>query len=263
MSSTLNLVNDSGLVFNGVVNSVEFYHADSPNSGQLAGVAGTLGKSAVSIAATPKTLELIDGNKHQLGYELKVEITSEQLYSAYEFDKLRNRKCYIALPDVPLWVMPVILNVEITFNPGEGKGQVKITGSKYSQTLVGCVAPNWNGVIAAPFSRSVTMPGEQKIPVTGFEYEYLLSLSNPDVEFIAPAVPDDDDEITELKLMMMKALGEKLTTPPTGTTLKKWNGTAWTSLTDFTVVFEDGNYKVSFSGETGLALGDLLKVTYS
>jgi len=263
MSSTLNLEKNGSLVFDRIVDAVEFYHADQPNQGQLAGAAGILGKSAVSITATPNTLELIDGNKHQLGYELKVEITSEQFYSVYEFEKLRNRKCYIALPDVPLWVMPVIINLEITFNPGESKGQIKITGSKKAQTLLGCVAPSWNGVVSEPYSTSVLKTGEQKLPVDGFEFEYLLDLNNPDVEFIIPAVPDDDDEITELKLTMMSQYGIKLSTPPTGTTLKKWNGTAWTSLTDFTVVYENGIYKVSFSGEAGLALGDLVKVSYS
>lgn len=131
----LNLTKDGKYIFNRVVNSVKFY--DKDQAAQLLGEIGHMSKSAVSITCIPRSTELIGGNKYQLGYDITIEITSEQLYGMFEFDKLKNKNVWIAFPELPLFFSAdTTLNVEVMMNLGETTGKVKISAGAYATDLI-------------------------------------------------------------------------------------------------------------------------------
>jgi hypothetical protein len=265
----LNLVKDGKYVFNRRVSEVHLYEG-----GNLAGSAGYLGKSAVAIKAVPRTTDLIDGSKYQLGYDVTYEITSEQLYSVFEFEKLMNKSGFIHLPDIPLWIGTttgglINFNIEVDINPGETKGQVKISGSKYVAKLTDCLAQNWNGAVAAPFATTEKVTEGTPLGLDEFEYEYILDLKNPMVQFITPASPEDeDDDITEFKLALLGAKEgsmEQRADPPSEIVVKKFDGLVWQPVVadDYDVVFEGGYYYIHYQSATASKLGDKFKVTFA
>src|SRR5690554_4840446 len=96
-----NLTKDGKYIFDQTVENVKFYLAD--DAGKFAGEAGHLSKAGVKIMMPEEVTNLIDNSNWQRGYNLQVEISSEQFFGAFEFDKLRNRLCYIEIPEIPLW----------------------------------------------------------------------------------------------------------------------------------------------------------------
>jgi hypothetical protein len=263
-----NLTQDGTKVFDQLVENVNFYLVEN---GLLAGSAGHLSKSGVKITLTEESTNLITNENYQRGYNLNVEITSEQFYGAFEFEKLRNKKCYIELPEIPLWVLPVRLNISFPeFNPGEKKATVVIKSSKYCKTLNNAIASSWNGTVSAPFALPNAGPGtDSPIPSTGAIYsEWKLSLTDPTIEIITPAAPDADDPITEAKLALTDIYAESIIVEPTVTAVERWDGFTWTALvvtTDYTVIYEDGAYKIHIDNAalTALLLGVLVRATFT
>lgn len=265
---SLNLVKDGKFIFAKTVNQVRFWI-----DGLFEGEAGILGKSDVSIKAVPRTQELIDGSKYQLGYDLTFEIVSKQFYSAFEFDKLKNKKGFVYLPDVPLWIGTTVggliqFNVETDFNPGDGKGEVKISGSKYGEKLNHLIAPNWDGAVFAPFAVSQITEGGESLSMNIFSYDYELDIKNPLVQFVSPSEPTESSEIIEFKLIMLgdtKDVMEPLSTPPSGVTLKKFNGMSWVTVDseEYGIVYESGIYKLHYLSEAAVGLGDKFRISFN
>lgn len=263
--SILNLTKDKKYVFNRVVNNVEFIYADQPNMGELAGVAGYMSKADVKIEINPRQTDLINGQKLQLGYEMNVEITSQQLYSAFEFDKLQNRSCYIKIEEVPLWVMPLLLNVTVNFVPGEAQGQVKITGSKYGSRLLECISPTWNGQVIEPWALDVkATTGESIIPSNTFTRQYRLRVNDPAFIWITPSTPTEGSSVEAFKVLLYQKFGEVLESIPQNITMKKFDGFAWITIpnADYQVVYENGYYYLSYQSVNAIAMGTLIEISY-
>jgi hypothetical protein len=262
-----NLTKDGKWIFNRRVEEVDFYHGDNPNVGTYAGSAGHLGPAGVKITLEPKNTALIGGDKHQHGYILNYEITSEQMYSLFEFEKLRNRKNYVALLEIPLWIMPTKTQVAADITPGETKGIIKLTGSNYSDKLKNLIAASWNGTVFLPWA--VPSGGAEEklspIPETGFEHEYELLVGDPGLEFITPDPPVD--EVTEFKALVLQEFAEPYSGDdfPPALVLSKKIGSGFeeiTQVSNYTVVFEGGLYKVHYDSATPLKLGDNIKIAY-
>lgn len=263
-----NLSKEGKWVFNRRVNDVHLYEGGVP-----AGVAGYLGKSAIVIKAVPRTTDLIDGSKYQLGFDISYEVVSEQLYSVFEFEKLMNKSGYIYIPDIPLWIGTtaggqITFNIEVDINPGETKGQVKLSGSKFVSKLTDGIAQNWNGAVASPFATPLVYK-ESSSPLDDsvFEYEYLLNKDNPFVNFVVPSSPDEEDSITEFKLAILGDISGSMnqrTTPPASVVVKRFNGIAWVivAVEDYDVVYEGGYYYVYCIPATPSKLGDKFKVSF-
>jgi hypothetical protein len=274
----LNLSKDGKWVFNRVVNDVMLY-----DGGELAGPAGHLGKSSASIKLVPRVTELIDGSKFQLGYDMTFEIVSEQLYSAFEFDKLRNKSGYISIPEVPLWIgtLPgglIRFNLELDIAPGDTKGQIKIHGSKYGGKLTDLIAARWDGAVFAPWAvgDSGGIPTDVIDPNT-FSYTYFLEERTPYVEYITPVAPDKDSDILEA---MFALLGDLVSTeaesfesnamaprqtPPVNLVVEKLTGTGWTAITqasNYEVIYQGGYYYVHYDSTAALKLGDKIRITF-
>ncbi|MCS7054457.1 MAG: hypothetical protein NZM09_12110 [Ignavibacterium sp.] len=203
-----NLKKDNKYVFNRVVNDVILYDYNVQ-----AGSAGHLGKSSVSIKIVPRTIDLIDGSKLQLGYDMTFEIISEQLYSAFEFDKLKNKQGLICLPDIPLWIGTttggmIRFNVEVDVAPGENKGQVKISGSKFGSKLNDLIGARWDGAVFEPWAVS-EKGAETQSPITPntFTYEYVLDTKNKWVEFLDPTNPQVGDDLHQVRIALLGNIG--------------------------------------------------------
>lgn len=274
----LNLTKDGKWVFNRVVNDVLLY-----DGGVLEGSAGHLGKSSASIKLVPRTTELIDGSKFQLGYDMTFEIVSEQLYSAFEFDKLKNKSGYINIPEIPLWIgtLPgglIRFNIEIDIAPGETRGQIKIHGSKFGGKLTDLIGARWDGAVFAPWAVSDGggIPTDVVDP-NQFSYTYFLEEKTPYVEYIVPTAPTEESDITEA---MFQLLGDLLsnetetfepnamaprTTPPVNLVVEKLGSTGWetiTQATNYEVVYQGGYYFVHYNSTEALKLGDKVRITF-
>lgn len=263
--SVLNLVKDKKYVFNKVVQDVEFYYWDTPNFGELAGVAGHMSKADVKIEINPRQTDLVNGQKLQLGYDMSVTITSQQLYSAFEFDKLQNRLCMVKIIGVSMWIMPVLLNIAVNFVPGESQGVVTITASKFGATLLECISPTWDGQITDPWALPINPVPDSELPATGFQSEYTLRADDPNFTWITPPTPTEGVDITEFKVLMLQLYGEPLEKIPTGTTLEKFDGLVWTAVAagDFDVVYEGGFYYVHYSSLVPMRLKDKIRISYT
>lgn len=262
--SLLNLTKDGKYIFNRTVQSVKFY--DKNDSAQLLGEAGHMSKAGVKINAVPRSTELIGSNKYQLGYDVTVEILSEQLYGMFEFDKLKNKNVWIELPEVPLYVnIDTTLNVEVMMDLGATQGQVKITCSGYAQDLKQAFFSHWYGLVLDPWA----IPTEDATPPsqpTG-EFHYALELGDPLIEIVTPAAPESDDPITEVKLSLYDESFEVVAEEPTVTAVEYWDGFTWTAFvvtTDYIVIFEDEIYKVHIdTAQTVLLLKTRVRVKYT
>lgn len=260
----LNLTKDGRYIFNKKVSSVKFY--DKNDSAKLLGEAGHMGKAGVKINAVPRTTELIGSNKYQLGYDVSVEIISEQLYGMFEFDKLKNKNAYIEFPELPLFVnIDTTLNVEVMADLGATQGQVKITCSGYAETLQAAFFTHWFGLVLDPWATPLVddSPAAQ---ATG-EFHYALQQGDPLIEIVTPAAPEADDPITEVKLSLYDENYEVVMLEPTVTAVEYFDGFTWTALvvtTDYTVIFEDEIYKVHIdTAQTVLLLKTRIRVKYT
>lgn len=261
----LNLTKDGKYIFNRVVNSVKFY--DKDQAAQLLGEIGHMGKSAVSITCIPRSTELIGGNKYQLGYDITIEITSEQLYGMFEFDKLKNKNVWIEFPELPLFFnAETTLNVEVMMNLGETTGRVKISAGAYATDLKNAFFSHWYNLIQAPWATPDSVPVDNPQLPTG-EYHYQLRDDDPYIELITPPTPDSDDSLTVLKLLLYDEKLNPLTEEPTVTDVEYFDGFVWTALvvsTDYTVIYEGGYYKISINTmKTVLHLKTEVRVKYT
>lgn len=265
-----NLTQDGTKVFDQFLENVNFYLADQ--NGLLAGSAGHLNKAGVKITLAEESTNLITNENFQRGFNLSVEISSEQFYGAFEFEKLKNRKCFIELPDIPLWILPVRLNVSIPeFNPGEKKATILIKASRYCKTLNNAMASSWNGSVFAPFATPVAGPGtDTPIPSSGTQRVWALStMDDPFIEIIDPAVPGPTDYIIEAKLTLADIYSNPIIVEPTITAVEySSDGFTWAALTlttDYTLLYEGGVYKIYVDNAalTSLLLGVNVRASFT
>lgn len=262
--SLLNLTKNGAEIFNKKVSSVKFY--DKNDSAKLLGEAGHMGKAGVKINAVPRTTQLISSSKYQLGYDVTVEILSEQLYGMFEFDKLKNKNAWIEIPEVPLFVnIDTTLNVEVMMDLGATQGQIKITCSGYAQDLKSAFFSHWYGLVLDPWA----IPALDDTPPaqpTG-EYHFSLNLGDPYQEIITPAAPGATDPITEVKLTLYDEAFDAVVEEPTVTAVEYFDGFDWTALvvtTDYLVIYEDEVYKVHIdTAQTVLLLKTQVRVKYT
>lgn len=276
----LNLIKDSKYVFNRAVNDVFLLEG-----GEHQYNAGHLGKSSVSIKLVPKVLDLINGSKLQLGYDMTFEIVSEQLYSAFEFEKLRNKLGYIYLPDIPLWIGTtvgglIMFNIEVEIAPGETKGQVKISGSKFGAKLNDLIAARWDGAVFDPWAVPVTGSALQS-PVTPklFSYDYVLDNKNKWVEFIDPSNPSEGEDLYKFKVALLGNIGSGVsenigsedamgqrTSPVTNLTVKVLSGTGGQTVDNekYEVIYEQGFYYLHYMfGSPFIKYGDTIRISFN
>lgn len=261
----LNLSKDKKWVFKKVVSNIEFLDAD--NGGELLGNAGFISKADLEIVVTERTEELSDSQMFQLGYDLSVKITSLQWYSAFEFDKLKNKRCYIKIAEIPLFVMPLLLNIAVQLRPGETKGIVTISGKKYGEKLTDLIAPTWNGAIVEPYALPYgggIPSGSKIIPESeAFQYNttYYLDYNDPLQEFINPSIATESANITEFKLtIVIPNTQTPISEPPISSKLKKFDGFNWVEVnaSDYDIIYEKGLYKIHYNSSTALKLKDSL-----
>ncbi|MCC7290316.1 hypothetical protein IT417_03650 [bacterium] len=248
--SLLNLTKNGALIFNRKVSSVKFY--DKDQSAQLLGEAGHMGKAGVKINAVPRSTELSGSNKYQLGYDITVEIVSEQAYGMFEFDNLKNKNVWIEFPEVPLFTaFETTLNIEVMLSFGETQGQVKITAQGYAQNLNQAFFSHWYGLVNEPWAIPAVPTTPPDLPES--EYHYVLRLGDPYVEIIDPAAPSATDNIIEAKLSLYDNKLDLLMLEPTVTAVEYYDGFNWTALTvttQYTVIFEDDHYKIHIDDGT-------------
>lgn len=251
--SELNLTKDKKWIFKKPITKVKIYKTEIP--GPYQGEAGYLEKASVKITVEPRLTELINGSNFQLGYDVSFEVVSLQLYSAFEFDKLKNENCYINLPDVPLWLRFFDLNVKIETEPGQTRGTVTISGSKFVDELTNAMAADVSGNVFSPWANQDGVPvnPENAIPgdpATEHSYIYVLTKGDPLQEFITPPAPEKGDDITELKLTVVtEEHQEPVEELPANVVLQKFVGTSWEVIIadDYEIVYESGVYKIHFT----------------
>lgn len=262
----LNLTKKKELVFKRVVNRVEFHDYDA---NEYKGIAGFMSKADVKVMATKRTEELSDSNRFQLGYDLEVTVTSLQYYSVFEFAKLRNLNCYVRLVEVPLWIGPCLLNVDVELSPGETKGKVTISGTLYVENLTDGFKANWNGAILEPYA--FPFDGDQSSMIElvpeGLSWQYSLgyhiAADDPLMEFIDYNTPvlTDASQITEMKLIVVYPNTKiPIENMPSSYELKKFDGTDYQIISkdDYSIIFEDEVYKIHYLSATALMLKNRL-----
>lgn len=264
--SILNLTRDKKYILNRVLNNVSFVYADQPNAGQLAGEAGFMSKADVKIEINPRQVDLINGQKLQLGYDMNVEITSLQFYSVFEFSKLQNRLCYIRMLEIPLWIMPVMLNVSVNLVPGETQGTVKITGSKFGDTLLDCIAPTWNGQIIDPYALDIKATDTTNIiPTDKFVRQYKLRINDPAFQWIEPPNPTETGNVDKFRVLLYKQFGEVLDSVPVNLVVRYFKDIDWVVIPDTQYILDyiGGYYYLNFDLTNLLSMGTIIEVSYN
>lgn len=232
--------------------------------------AGYIEKGTVKFSAKPRTFDRLDGAKHVMGYDVALEIGSMQFHSMFQFEKFNNQSCFVSIPGMKTYIKDIVLNVEIDVTAGDGKSAVKITGSKYVEKLRDAIDGNPWGDLAEPWEvegvtpPKETFPGEQSTAAN--YYTYLLTATNPNVEYLTPASPTSTDAISKFAMVFMGTDHEPYEgAEPTAIVAKvKHAGTYIPLLSEsLDVEYGDGKWKLIYdSSTTTMQLGDVILVEW-
>lgn len=232
--------------------------------------AGWIEKGTIKFAAKPRTFDRIDGAKHVMGYDVSLEIGSVQYYSMLQFEKFNNVACMLRIDGMKTYIKDIVLNVELDVTAGEGKAVLKITGSKYVEKLRDAIDGNPWGDLAEPWEAEgvtvpkETIPGEQS--TADNYYTYVLTATNPNVEYLTPATPTGTDAISKFSMTFVGT--DHLPyegAEPTNIVAKVKHAGTYIPLvgTALSVEYGDGKWKLIYdSSTTTMQLGDVILVEW-
>lgn len=198
----INLSKDKTKLLNTVVKNVFIQTNDNLYSGNPIYYgwknSGYIPEAGVVVTAEPRVKKLVDGNTISKGYDVSVEITCEQYYNLYQFEKFQNEVCTILLDGVATYLKDIIMNVALnaTFNQ-DGDAMIKLTGTRFVQKVRDCVDGNPWGDLAAPWAVDQTgvggqsahrgIPQDEDSPLN--YYEYIFTDDPQLIEYINPSSP--------------------------------------------------------------------------
>jgi hypothetical protein len=178
-----------------LIQTVENMYSGNPTYAKWQN-AGYIPNAGVVITTASQLKEMIDGSNLSKGKMINIEITAEQLFSLYEFEKLDNQNCIIKIvgPGFEWWLDRITVTVEVntTFNSAADSATISIKGSRKVRSLRDCLTPSpWAGPVSGGTGIPTDEPGfpaDEDTPVN--YWEYILHQENPLVDFETPANPD-------------------------------------------------------------------------
>jgi len=237
--------------------------------------AGIIPDAGVVVKAEKRSKVMVDGQTFNKGWKVSFELTSEQYYSLFEFEKFNNQLCYIVLPNVYLKNFRVNVDMDTTFNEA-GEGLVKLSGTKYVKNLRDAFDPNPWGSLGEPWDVADAAGGIDPKPTEGlpgaldpdYSYEYLLRLNDEFIEFVTPAVPDAESDISAVNFTLVDFnthLPIATLPEPTGIVVTVLVGSVVVTILEeaYALEYTGGVWKLKYTSlTTTFKLGDKITIKF-